>query len=218
MRIIEILSGGMDSATLLYHLIAEGHAVSCLAINYGQRHGRELEAAVHVAALAGVELQIVDLRALTPLLKGSSQTDAAVDVPIGRYDEPNMKLTVVPNRNMLMLAVAIAAAVGEKAEAVAYGAHAGDHTIYPDCRQEFVDAMRVASRLCDWHPVEILVPFQYWTKGDIAKRGLELGVPFILTWSCYRGEETPCGTCGACTERAEAFAFAQASDPLLVSP
>jgi 7-cyano-7-deazaguanine synthase len=126
-----------------------------------------------------------------------------------------MKLTVVPNRNMFMLAAAAAVAIARKADRLAYGAHAGDHTIYPDCRPAFVEAMRTAFGLCDWHELDLLAPYIAWTKGEICKRGTELGVPYEATWTCYVGGDHPCGQCGSCTERAEAFAFAGVVDPLI---
>lgn len=124
-----------------------------------------------------------------------------------------MKKTVVPNRNMILLAVAIAKAVSVGARFVAYGAHAGDHAIYPDCRPEFVEAMKTAAGLADWTKVEILAPFIKSTKADIAKTGARLGVPFEMTWSCYKGGEIHCGKCGTCTERREAFQLAKIDDP-----
>jgi len=124
-------------------------------------------------------------------------------------------VTVVPNRNMLMLAAAAAIALTSHCEALAYGAHAGDHTIYPDCRPTFIQIMREALLNCDWQPLQLLVPFQNWTKGDIVKEGLRLRVPYELTWTCYQGDAEPCGKCGSCTEREEAFAFAGIPDPAL---
>jgi 7-cyano-7-deazaguanine synthase len=127
-----------------------------------------------------------------------------------------MKLTVVPNRNMVMLAVATAWAVSAKCEAVAYGCHAGDHTIYPDCRPEFTEAMEGAMLLCDFVPVRLDRPFLHMTKGQIARLGVALGVPYEQTWTCYEGADQPCGKCGACQERAEAFAYAGVNDPLKI--
>ena len=215
MKTVLILSGGMDSAVLLHHLQATGHEVAALSIDYGQRHRRELHCAGYLAREAHARYQLADLSSLRPLLAGSSQTDGSVEVPHGHYSEESMKQTVVPNRNMLLLSCAIAWAVSLKFDAVAYGAHAGDHAIYPDCREEFCKAMAEVAKVCDWHPVELVRPFIAMTKGEIVKRGLELGVPFQHTWTCYEGLHTPCGKCGSCVERAEAFAFAGAPDPLL---
>ena len=214
MKLLLIFSGGMDSTTLLYDLIDQGHTMTTMSFNYQQRHHKELVAAQKVAGMVGVGWEEVDLSTLSRFLTGSSQSDTSVSVPRGRYDEPTMKQTVVPNRNMIMLAVAGAAAITRKLDGVVYGAHAGDHTIYPDCREPFVTSMMAALHLCDWHPVKLLAPYLHKTKNDICARGLELGVPFGETWTCYVGEDHPCGTCGACTERAEAFASTHTDDPL----
>lgn len=216
MKSILIYSGGMDSTVLLYYLLARGDDVKCLSVDYGQRHRKELGCAKQVCAKLGVEHRVADLSALRPFLAGSSQTDDSVPVPHGHYAAENMKLTVVPNRNMMMLSVATAWAVSDKAGAVAYGCHAGDHAIYPDCRPEFTDAMERAMLLCDFAPVRLDRPFVHIHKGQICKLGASLGVPFELTWTCYEGGEKPCGKCGSCAERREAFAFAGALDPLLI--
>jgi 7-cyano-7-deazaguanine synthase len=215
MKTVLILSGGMDSATLLYDLVAHGDSVEAIGVNYKQRHGKELTYAADLCNGLGVRFDVLDLSSLSGFLTGSSQSDPDVPVPFGKYDEPSMKLTVVPNRNMFMLAAAGAVAIARKADRLAYGAHAGDHTIYPDCRPEFVDAMSKAFDLCDWHTLGLHAPYLDMTKGDICKRGVELGVPYEKTWTCYVGGDRPCGQCGSCTERAEAFEFAGIPDPLL---
>lgn len=216
MKTTLILSGGMDSATLLYDLLESGDEVDCIGVNYKQRHGKELGFAARLCSDVKVPFDVLDLSSLAGFLTGSSQSDPSVPVPFGKYDEPSMKLTVVPNRNMFMLAAAGAVAIARKADRLAYGAHAGDHTIYPDCRPEFVTAMTEALGLCDWHALGLHAPYINMTKGDICKRGVELGVPYDKTWTCYVGEDVPCGKCGSCTERAEAFEFAGIADPLLV--
>lgn len=215
MKTVLILSGGMDSATLLYDLLASGDSVEAIGVNYKQRHGKELSCAADLCHTLGVRFDVLDLSGLSQFLAGSSQSDPNVAVPFGKYDEPSMKLTVVPNRNMFMLAAAGAVAIARKADRLAYGAHAGDHTIYPDCRPEFVEAMSSAFGLCDWHTLGLHAPYLDITKGDICKRGVELGVPYEKTWTCYVGGDRPCGKCGSCTERAEAFEFAGVPDPLL---
>lgn len=212
MRTVLIYSGGLDSTVLLYHLRAEGHEVRGLGIDYGQRHRRELEAAAAICRQLGTEYRIADLSTLRALLGGSALT-ADLAVPEGHYTEESMKQTVVPNRNMIMLAVAIGWAVSLRYDAVAYAAHAGDHTVYPDCRPEFAEAMDRAAALCDWHRVRILRPFIDKTKADLVRLGASLGVPFERTWSCYRGGEYHCGRCGTCVERREAFALAGVADP-----
>lgn len=211
--IILTFSGGIDSTILLWHLRERGDTVRCLSVNYGQRHIRELTAAEEIAKLAGCEHRIIDLSNLRPLLSGSSQTSDEVEVPEGHYAAESMKLTVVPNRNMILLAVAGAWAVSTKSEAVAYAAHAGDHAIYPDCREEFASVIGQVLELCDWHPIQLWRPFIRWSKADIVKEGERLNVPFGLTWSCYKGGSLHCGKCGTCTERQEAFTAADVADP-----
>ena len=213
MKTILIYSGGLDSTTLLYQLKAQGRDVKALSINYGQRHSKELDFAKRNCDALGVEHRTVDLYSLKPLLGGSSQTDASVAVPEGHYAAENMKLTVVPNRNMLMLSVAAAWAIAEKADTIAYAAHSGDHAIYPDCREEFVDALNKALGLADWHTVQIERPFINISKSDIVKLGNDLKVPFADTWSCYKGGDKACGVCGTCYERREAFVEAGVTDP-----
>ena len=208
MKTISIFSGGMDSATLVAYLMDREDEVKCLTFDYGQRHKKEIESAAELCKLWGLEHRVVDLSCIQPLICNSSQT-GEVDVPHGHYEEENMKLTVVPNRNMIMLSIAIGWAVNEGYERVAYGAHSGDHAIYPDCRTEFVSAMRTAASLCDWRAVTVFAPFLNLHKGEIAWIGIELDVPFNLTWTCYEGKDDPCGQCGACQERREAFAYAE---------
>ena len=124
-----------------------------------------------------------------------------------------MKSTVVPNRNMILLSVATGHALSIKAGQIAYAAHSGDHAIYPDCRNEFAEAMANVIMLADWERVELIRPFVDWTKADIVRRGAELSVPFAKTWSCYKGGDLHCGRCGTCIERREAFDLAKVIDP-----
>ena len=218
MNTVLIYSGGMDSTVLLHHLLAAGQTVAALSVNYGQRHRREIDCAVEMCRQLGVEQRTADLRGLAPLLTGSSLTDSSVAVPHGHYEEDSMKATVVPNRNMLLLATAAAWAISRKAETVAYAAHSGDHAIYPDCREAFADAMDTAIRLADWHPVRLQRPFVGLSKAEIVRRGTELGVPFAQTWSCYEGGDWHCGRCGTCIERREAFYLAGIEDPTTYVP
>jgi 7-cyano-7-deazaguanine synthase len=212
MKTVLAYSGGLDSTVLLYERRAAGHEVRCLGIDYGQRHRRELEAAASLCRELDIEYRLADLRPIRPLLAGSALTDA-IAVPDGHYTDETMKLTVVPNRNMVMLSLAIAWAVSLRFDTVAYAAHAGDHTIYPDCRPAFAEAMRRAATLCDWRPIDLATPFIDKTKADLVRIGSGLGVPFARTWSCYRGGELHCGTCGTCVERREAFQHAGVEDP-----
>lgn len=212
MRTILIYSGGLDSTVALYELLTQGHEVKALSVDYGQRHKKELIHAGAICAKLGVEHRIADLSAIVGLLAGSSQTSSDVDVPEGHYAEESMKKTIVPNRNMILLAVAFGWAISVKADAVAYAAHNGDHAIYPDCRPEFAQAVAEAARFADWHQVQLLTPFINVTKADIARRGFELSVPMQETWSCYKGGALHCGKCGTCVERIEAFTLADVED------
>ena len=213
MRSVVVYSGGLDSTVLLAHLRAEGREVHAFTVNYGQRHAREIESAKAVCAHYGVPHRVADLRALQEVFGENSLTDTSLQVAEGHYTEETMKTTVVPNRNMILLAVAAARAIALKADTLAYAAHGGDHAIYPDCRPEFADAMDRAISIADWHKVRLERPLVTWTKAEIVKRGAELGVPFALTWSCYKGGETHCGRCGTCIERREAFHLAGVPDP-----
>jgi 7-cyano-7-deazaguanine synthase len=219
---VAIFSGGLDSTTLVYDLVNDDHIPVCLSFDYGQKHSKELEYAERTASMLGLEHHIVDLRSLRGLLGNSSLTSEQ-DVPDGHYAEATMKQTVVPNRNMIMLSIATGVAVNRKLEFVATGVHAGDHFIYPDCRPEFMLAMRNAilfgnegfHNFTDPHdPGQsdrgvIYTPYIHKTKADIAYQAMELGVPLHETWSCYKGGEKHCGTCGTCVERLEAIAEAR---------
>jgi 7-cyano-7-deazaguanine synthase len=215
MKIVVILSGGMDSVTLLYHLASIGHQVAALSVNYGQKHSRELEFAKMHAEKLGIDFQLADLTGITHLLQGSALTDSSIAVPEGHYEDETMKATVVPNRNMIMLSVAIGYAISIEADAVAYGAHAGDHAVYPDCRPEFADAMERVAALADWRKVELLRPFVGITKDRIADHSAKLGIDLATTWSCYKGGYAHCGKCGTCVERKEAIELAGLIDPTI---
>ena len=210
--VVCLLSGGMDSSTLLYQLLQE-HTVVALGINYGQRHAKELESARLIAKRAMVPYKTLDLSNVREFISNSSQTSDIIDVPDGHYEDESMKLTVVPNRNMIMLSIAVGWAISLGAESVAYAAHSGDHAIYPDCRVGFINAFREAARVCHYSPVKLITPFQRKTKADICTLGHDMGVPFELTWSCYKGQEKHCGRCGTCVERALAFKEANIADP-----
>lgn len=215
--IVIIFSGGMDSGTLLWDLytIAPWREIHALTFDYGQRHKREIECAKRfIKECDNVTHKVISLDVLNDVAP-SCLTRPSMEVPHGAYDGDNMRTTVVPNRNMVMLSLAISYAIGIGAGNVYYGAHTGDHTIYPDCRPEFVDAMNIVSKLCDWSPVEIIAPYLNYTKGQIAELGVSIGVPYELTHTCYEGSYPPCGKCGSCVERAEAFEYAGVPDPLL---
>lgn len=204
----------MDSTTLLYKLLAEEKEVRALSFNYGQRHSRELEQAKATCKQLGVDHRIIDLSFYKELASNSALT-GDIPVPHGHYEAENMKLTVVPNRNMVMAAIAIGYAVNIDFDEVALGVHAGDHAIYPDCRPAFIDALSQIAKVANFKPIGIYTPFLFVDKGDIAIEGTKLGVDYSKTQTCYEGGEVPCGKCGACQERAEAFQKAETVDPLV---
>lgn len=211
MKTILIYSGGLDSTVLLHDLIKRGHEIKCLSVNYGQKHKKELISAAYFCKKLGIHHEIIDLSSVTKLISSSSLT-SNLGVPEGHYAEESMKVTVVPNRNMIMLSIAVGWAINEKFDYVAYAAHNGDHAIYPDCREEFVNYVSLAAELADWHTVKILRPFIDLSKADIAKLAGELNVEVDKTWSCYKGEVFHCGKCGTCVERIEAFQLANIQD------
>ncbi|MEE1820964.1 7-cyano-7-deazaguanine synthase QueC [Streptomyces sp. BE20] len=212
-----IFSGGLDSTTAAYHLAANGTRLILLSIDYGQQHSVELRHAAKIAALLDSPHHVLDLRPLGALLNCSALTDPALAVPDGHYTDATMRSTVVPHRNALMLDLAVAVAVGQGADAVVFGAHAGDHPIYPDCRPAFLTAYQqmVAAANEGFLPdgFQIAAPFLSMTKADIVRVGAAVGVPFERTWSCYKGGAVHCGRCGTCTERREAFTLAEVTDP-----
>ena len=213
MKSLAVFSGGLDSTVMLAQLLAAGDEVIALSVDYAQRHRRELAQAERIAGRLGIEWRVADLSAIAPLLAGSSQTSTEIAVPHGHYAEETMKQTVVPNRNMIMIAVAAGWAISRRYDRVAYAAHAGDHTIYPDCRPEFAAALGHAVSLADWHHVQLHCPFLAMNKAEIVAHGARLGVDFAATWSCYEGGSVHCGRCGTCVERREAFALAGVPDP-----
>jgi 7-cyano-7-deazaguanine synthase len=220
MKSVVLLSGGLDSTVLVAHLLDSGDEVHTVSVDYGQRHRVELRAAHAVARYYGLPHDVVDLSPLGRLLSGSALTDPTVDVPDGHYADESMRATVVPNRNAIMISVAVGIAAARGFNRVATAVHAGDHPIYPDCRAEFIYAATMAAEYATvgYGDVTVVAPFVVHDKTWIAARGAELRAPLELTWSCYKGvpemaEAWHCGTCGTCTERREAFALAGVADP-----
>jgi 7-cyano-7-deazaguanine synthase len=214
MKAVAIVSGGLDSVTLA-HLLVDRWNLVLLSFDYGQRHRKEIEYAKMCAKRLAAEHHIIDLASLAGLLKGSALTDD-IQVPDGHYTAPSMVATIVPNRNAVMLSIAYAVAVANHADAVAFGAHSGDHPVYPDCRPEFVAAFASMEEIAtDRNDIALLAPFIEHDKTEIVRRGHALGVPFGDTWSCYKGGDYHCGTCGTCTERIEAFELAGVIDPTI---
>jgi 7-cyano-7-deazaguanine synthase len=212
-----ILSGGIDSATLLYSSLKKGYEVECLSFIYGQKHRREVDSARRVADALKVPHKVLDLSPLGQILSGSALTDASIDIPdvpetAEHYD--TLKMTIVPNRNAIFLSIAVGYAVSRGADNVFFGAHSSDRGVYPDCREEFVESFQTSERLATANPeLNIAAPFVNMDKADIVKLGAELGVPFGETWSCYKGGSVHCGMCSSCRERKRAFLDAGVPDP-----
>ena len=216
-KAVAICSGGLDSTVLTYYVRTLGYDLHSLSFNYGQRHNNELLFAALTAMRLQIPHKIVDLKDLSSLLSGSALTSKEVEVPEGHYTAENMAITVVPNRNAIMLSIAWGYAVSIGADRVFVGVHAGDHAIYPDCRPEFIVEMNTAMAVATkgFHSENLLIeaPFIYKSKTEIVMLGSKLEVPFDLTWSCYKGGRIHCGRCGTCVERAEAFSKADVPDP-----
>lgn len=212
-KVVVIYSGGMDSFTVLNRALKDGKEVYALSFDYGQRHVKELECASHVCNELGIHHKVIDISAINQLLAGSSLTDD-IEIPEGHYEAENMKSTIVPNRNMILLSLAVGYAVSVKAAQVYYGAHSGDHAIYPDCRPEFVMKMNDVCQIANYDAVEIFSPYLNVSKIDILTDGIKMGLDYSNTWTCYNGREKACGKCGACQERLEAFEKNNAVDPV----
>lgn len=213
MKTVVLVSGGMDSVTALYDAVGRHEVVGAVSFDYGSKHNaREIPEARHHCWKLGVSLEVIPLEFMGRLFK-SDLLATGGPIPDGHYEEATMKRTVVPFRNGIMLSVAAGLAESIGAEGLVIAAHSGDHAIYPDCREAFMRAMGDAIRLGTYAEVELLRPFIVMSKAEIAMRGSELGVDFSRTWSCYKGGEIHCGTCGTCVERREAFALAGIGDP-----
>lgn len=207
---IIIVSGGMDSITMLHEFkdrIALG-----LSFDYGSNHNaKEIPFAELHCKRLGIPYLTIPLDFMGRYFK-SSLLEGADAIPEGDYDEDNMKSTVVPFRNGIMLSIAAGIAESRNLKYVMMANHSGDHTIYPDCRPEFVSAMSEAIKAGTFPGIEILAPYTGITKGDIARRGKEMGLDYTETWSCYKGGEKHCGKCGTCRERIEALREAGIED------
>jgi len=186
---------------------------STISFDYGSKHNTcELPFACQQARALGLESKVVDLQVLDDLL-ASDLLQSGGEVPEGHYEEQSMKQTVVPFRNAIMLSIACGYAESVGATALLIAAHSGDHAIYPDCREEFMQAMALSMKLGTYQQIELIRPFIHLRKEDIVKRGIELGIDYRDTWSCYKGGDKHCGRCGTCVERKEAFALAGVEDP-----
>jgi 7-cyano-7-deazaguanine synthase len=208
-----LLSGGMDSTTAMAEAAAGNTLGAALTVNYGQRHARELKAAIEVAGHYGATHYLLDLTSWGSLLAGSALTDNAVNVPHGHYADETMRATIVPNRNATLLMAAAGIALANGFDRVVTAVHAGDHPIYPDCRPAFVHAINAALALGTESDLEVVAPFARMTKTEIATYSRVVNAPLHLSWSCYEGGELHCGQCGTCVERIEAFRDAGIPDP-----
>ena len=215
MKVVVLCSGGMDSVTALYWARQHHEVRAVLSFDYGAKHNhREIPFAVEHANRLGAPHQAILLDFIgqyfnSDLLQGGGE------IPEGHYADENMRRTVVPFRNGIMLAAAAGFAESIAAKGLVIAAHTGDHTIYPDCREDFMQAMGAAMRLGTYAGVELLRPFIVMTKGGIAATGARLGVDFAHTWSCYKGGAIHCGKCGTCVERREAMQQAGLIDPTI---
>lgn len=211
--VVVLVSGGMDSVTALYDAVNRGPVVAALSFDYGAKHHeRELPMAQWHAEKLGVRHVVLRLPFLVKHFD-SALLQGGAAIPKGHYEEESMRQTVVPFRNGIMLAIAAGFAESSQATGLVIAAHSGDHAIYPDCREDFMQAMGSAIRLGTYAKMALLRPFIALSKARIAAKGAALGVDFSRTWSCYVGGEIHCGECGTCVERREAFLLSQVSDP-----
>lgn len=216
MKTLVICSGGLDSVSLSYKIAAEQQLMGLISFDYGQRHVKELQYAAICADALGVHHQIIDIRSIGVSLTGSALTDD-IAVPDGHYNKNTMKLTIVPNRNAILLTIAFGIASAQKADAVSLAVHGGDHFIYPDCRPDFINSFQLMQNhaLDGCGKIQLLAPYINHSKSDIVTDGARYHTPFEATWSCYKGEATHCGRCGTCLERREAFHLANINDPTI---
>jgi 7-cyano-7-deazaguanine synthase len=221
-KAVVLLSGGLDSATTLAVARKNGYEVFALSFDYGQRHGRELQGARKIASFFDVGEHLV-LKIPLGELGGSALTDKRIHIPSGKgpwREGASIPATYVPGRNLILLSFAAAYAEVLGAEAVFIGANALDYSGYPDCRPEFLrrferTVAKGTRRGVSGKPLRIIAPLLHLSKADIVRLGASLGVPFLLTWSCYRGGKRPCGRCDSCLIRAKGFAEAKMKDPLI---
>ena len=212
---IVVISGGLDSTVLAYWLHKLNYKLTAISFNYGQRHSKELQCAKTTCRKLNIEHNIINISAVFKQFDSASALlNINTKIPESHYTHSSQKATVVPNRNMIMLAIAIGFAEERKIPAVYYAAHKNDTTIYPDCRERFVRRLSQASREGTYTNVRVQAPFCNKYKSDLVKLGVKLKIPFRDTWSCYTGVEVACGKCGTCRERLEAFKKNNMWDPV----
>lgn len=218
-EIVLVYSGGLDSTTVLYDLLDRGYKVVAMSVNYGQKHSQELEQAKMICDKLGVEQIMLDLSNVS-IFQTNWLVNKELEIKDGLYDKEVIESTMVLNRNSILANYAIAYAMNRKAIGIALGIHSEDESTgeieYPDCSPSFVKALQELAKEVDFRPYEVMVPFSGKHKGDVVKRGLELKVPYDLTWSCYKWQSNgkACGTCGTCIQRLNAFKSNNAVDPI----
>ena len=204
MKAVLVYSGGLDSTTLLYEY--RDSIALAVSFDYGSKHNaKEIAFATEHCLALGIPHRIIPLDFIGKYFRSDLLLSGG-DIPEGHYADENMKSTVVPFRNGIMLAVAVGLAESLELDTVLLANHGGDHAIYPDCRPEFIDAIDAAAKAGTYNGVRIVSPYCDITKRDIALRGRELGIDYARTWSCYKGGDKHCGRCGTCIERKEALA------------
>jgi 7-cyano-7-deazaguanine synthase len=216
LKALVLLSGGLDSTTVLSHALSKGYEVTCLSFNYGQRHSIELESSRKIAEKMKVERKVfsLDLRQF-----GGSSLTSDIDVEEGKFGREEVPNTYVPGRNIIFLSIAGAIADIKKCEAIMIGVNAVDYSGYPDCRPEFISSMEKSLRtgLAFSSTLKIEAPLQTMSKAEIIKYGMKLGTPYELTHSCYLGNEEACGKCDSCLLRLKGFMEAGYEDPVKYS-
>lgn len=212
-KAVVIVSGGIDSVVLLHVILAKKYTPIIISFDYNQRHSRELVYAKYWAGKKGIPWYLIQLPFMGLIGVNSALLNPTTKLPAEHYTDENQKITVVPNRNMIMLSIATGLADSIGISRVFYGAHRNDCVIYPDCRPEFVVAISRASELGTYNKVEIIAPFSLQTKSAIVAIGSRFNIDFTKTWSCYAGREKHCGVCSTCQERKEAFQIAEVNDP-----
>src|SRR5579862_4181119 len=215
-----IISGGLDSCVAAYDMKKNLGLDDLILItfNYGQKHKKEIGYAQQIAKTLNCPWELIDFVMPKEAFNKSSLTSETKEIPEGYYAEENMRSTVVPNRNTIMLSFAWAYACGINASVLGCGAHAGDHFIYPDCRPDYFHhlekAFKLGTELCSHPDLYLYVPLLDMHKSEVVKKGIDLGVPFTKTWTCYKGLDIPCGKCGSCDERINAFDTLGLKDPV----
>lgn len=213
-KVLVSLSGGMDSATVLAEAIAQGHEVATVGFCYGSKHNPyENFAARSVADFYAVPFELIDLTTAFKSFRSNLMSGQG-EIPEGHYEQANMIQTVVPGRNIIFTSILAGYAWSVEAKEVWLGIHQGDHAIYDDCRSSFYHAMNAALLEGTGQRVGLAAPFLQTDKTGIVKRGLELGVPYKYTRTCYKEQAVACGKCGSCCERREAFMLNGVTDPI----